>query len=89
MRGIGTRAARVRIVTACHYNDLGTCHTFFREKKMQDEKEVRKPLGVRLPDELKQWLKHQAIDNRRSLNAEIVVRLEESRRQEASGAKKK
>lgn len=56
---------------------------------MQDEKEVRKPLGVRLPDELKQWLKHQAIDNRRSLNAEIVVRLEESRRQSASGAKKK
>lgn len=56
---------------------------------MQDEKEVRKPLGVRLPDELKQWLKHQAIDNRRSLNAEIVVRLEESRhRSETSGKKK-
>lgn len=40
------------------------------------------PLGVRMPDELKLWLKHQAIDNRRSLNGEILVRLEESRRQQ-------
>lgn len=44
--------------------------------------ESKKPLGVRLPDELKQWLKHQAVDNRRSLNAEIIVRLEASRRQQ-------
>jgi hypothetical protein len=36
-------------------------------------------LMVRLPDELKRWLKHQAIDNRRSTNSEVVVRLEESR----------
>lgn len=56
---------------------------------MQAEKEQRRPLGVRLPDELRQWLKHQAVDNRRSLNAEIVVRLEESRRRETEGAKKK
>lgn len=51
----------------------------------------QKPLGVRMPDELKQWLKHQAVDNRRSLNAEILVRLEESRRQGEApeGAKKK
>lgn len=54
---------------------------------MQPANEDRKPLGVRLPDELKQWLKHQAVDNRRSLNAEIVMRLEESRR--ADDSKKK
>ncbi|MGB3881990.1 MAG: Arc family DNA-binding protein [Diaphorobacter nitroreducens] len=37
---------------------------------------------VRLPDELKAWLQHEAIDNRRSLNSEIVVRLEQSRAQQ-------
>lgn len=42
------------------------------------------PLVVRLPDELKSWLKHQAIDNRRSLTSEIQIRLEQSRSQELS-----
>ena len=37
---------------------------------------------VRLPDELKAWLQHEAIDNRRSLNSEILVRLEQSRAQQ-------
>lgn len=37
---------------------------------------------VRLPEDLKQWLKHQAIDNRRSLNGELLVRLERSRQEE-------
>lgn len=55
---------------------------------MNDKNEARKPLGVRMPDELKQWLKHQAVDNRRSLNAEIVLRLEESRRGSADAKKK-
>ena len=36
-------------------------------------------MQLRLPDELKRWLHHQAIDNRRALNSEILVRLEESR----------
>ena len=40
---------------------------------------------VRMPDELKLYLKHAAVDNRRSLNGEIVVRLEQSRRQEKAG----
>lgn len=54
------------------------------------EEQSKKPLGVRLPDDLKQWLKHQAVDNRRSLNSEIIVRLEASRRQdEESGDGKK
>lgn len=57
---------------------------------MQGEKQL-KPLGVRIPDELKQWLKHQAVDNRRSLNAEILIRLEASRclQESAAPAKKK
>lgn len=55
---------------------------------MHEEKQV-KPLGIRMPDELKQWLKHRAVDNRRSLNAEILLRLEESRRLEAVQVKKK
>jgi len=43
---------------------------------------------VRLPEDLKAWLQHQAIDNRRSLNSEILVRLEQSRQQqEAADAK--
>lgn len=48
------------------------------------------PTPIRLPDELKTWLKHAAVDNRRSLNAEMLVRLEESRRQQeqpSQGAK--
>lgn len=39
-------------------------------------------LVVRLPEELKVWLKHSAVDNRRSLNSEIVARLEASRKQQ-------
>lgn len=38
-----------------------------------------KPLGVRMPEELKQWLKDQAEKNMRSLNSELVMRLQESR----------
>lgn len=38
-----------------------------------------KPLGVRLPEELKQWLKDQAEKNMRSLNSELVMRLQASR----------
>lgn len=37
------------------------------------------PLQVRLPAELREWLKLQAEINLRSLNSEIVARLEASR----------
>lgn len=37
---------------------------------------------VRIPEQLKDWLKAQAIENRRSQNAEIVFRLEQARRQQ-------
>lgn len=36
----------------------------------------------RLPYDLAQWLKHKAVDNHRSLNAEILHRLEQSRKAE-------
>ena len=40
------------------------------------------PFGVRMPPEVKAELDKLAEQNRRSLNAEIVVRLEQSIRQE-------
>lgn len=45
---------------------------------MNDGKKAT-PLQVRLPEGLKTWLKHQAVDNHRSLNAELIHRLEKSR----------
>jgi predicted HicB family RNase H-like nuclease len=36
------------------------------------------PLGVRMPPELKERLREAASENRRSLNAEVVKRLEQS-----------
>ncbi|WP_426715587.1 Arc family DNA-binding protein [Chromobacterium violaceum] len=41
-----------------------------------------KPTPVRIEDEMKQWLRHRAVDNRRSLNSEILIRLAESRKRE-------
>jgi len=41
------------------------------------------PLGVRLPEELKVWLKKVAAASRRSLNSEVIIRLEESRKRDA------
>ncbi|MFD1244787.1 Arc family DNA-binding protein [Paralysiella testudinis] len=38
------------------------------------------PFGLRLPEELKAWLKQQAAQNHRSLNSEILARLEASRK---------
>lgn len=48
---------------------------------MQSSKKMA-PSPVRIPDELKQWLKHKAVDNFRSLNGEIIARLEQSRKAE-------
>lgn len=52
-----------------------------KELRVKQEK-PRAPSPVRIPEELKQWLKHQAVDNFRSLNSEIVSRLEQSRKAE-------
>lgn len=37
-----------------------------------------KPFGLRVPDSLRTYLKHKAVDNKRSLTNEILSRLEES-----------
>lgn len=42
------------------------------------------PSPIRLPQDLKDWLKHQAINNRRSFNSEVISRLEESRSRQES-----
>lgn len=44
------------------------------------------PSPVRIPQELKDWLKHKAIDNRRSFNSEVLARLEESQKSEVQHA---
>lgn len=42
-------------------------------------------VNVRMPDALKAWLQEQAAANRRSFTAEVVIRLEESKKmQEAA-----
>lgn len=38
------------------------------------------PFGLRLPPDLKEWIAREARANRRSMNSEILLRLEESRR---------
>lgn len=44
------------------------------------------PSPVRIPPDLKDWLKQKAADNRRSYNSELILRLEESRAREMSRA---
>jgi hypothetical protein len=41
---------------------------------------------VRMPTELRDWLKHQSIDNRRTLGNEIVFRLQESRERQLAAS---
>lgn len=53
---------------------------------MQGNKNVA-PSPIRLPEDLKVWLKHRAIDNRRSMNSEVTFRLEDSRRREEAANK--
>lgn len=45
-----------------------------------DDRHKLPPSPVRLPSDLKKWLQHQAVDAGRSLNKEILVRLEQSRK---------
>lgn len=44
--------------------------------------------NVRLPKDLKGWLRQQAEDSRRSLTAEVTLRLEESRQRQLAAQKK-
>ncbi|WP_374424776.1 Arc family DNA-binding protein [Chromobacterium sp.] len=43
---------------------------------------VPPPTSMRLPEDLKVWLQHKAVDNRRSLTSEVIARLEASKKQE-------
>jgi predicted HicB family RNase H-like nuclease len=45
---------------------------------MKDARKIA-PFGLRLPPELKEWLQQQALKNHRSLNAELLARLEQSK----------
>lgn len=47
------------------------------EKQMQ-------PTPIRIPPDLKQWLQSEAEKNRRSLNGEVLIRLERSQAQQKS-----
>lgn len=38
------------------------------------------PFGLRMPSEIRTWLEEQAAANRRSLNSELLVILEDVRR---------
>ncbi|MBS9779917.1 MAG: Arc family DNA-binding protein [Moraxellaceae bacterium] len=46
------------------------------------------PFGLRIPKELKTWLQQQAKLNKRSLNSEILIRLEQSKTAEVNNDKK-
>lgn len=54
---------------------------------MDSDPKQRTPTGVRLPEELRIWLRQSADINNRSLNQEIVYRLKRSREQEAASEK--
>lgn len=54
---------------------------------MKENKAIA-PTPIRLSEELKQWLKHKAVDNFRSLNSEIASRLEASRKAEEASHEK-
>lgn len=42
------------------------------------------PMQVRIPAELREWLKEEAARNHRSLNSEILMRLQSSQRSPAT-----
>jgi len=56
------------------------------KQKPAEKTEQAKPVSLRLPEDLRKWLKHQAVENDRSLNAEIVASLQVHRDQKAAHA---
>jgi hypothetical protein len=48
---------------------------------LKDARKIQ-AVGIRMPPELRNWMAHQAVENRRSLSGELLVRLEESQRQQ-------
>ena len=45
-----------------------------------DMNKQQPPMGIRLPDDLRAWIKQVAAASRRSVNSEVIVRLEASRK---------
>lgn len=43
------------------------------------------PVGIRLPEDLRVWLKKAALDNRRSVNAHVLFLIERARAAEQKG----
>jgi len=50
--------------------------------QIENDRHLSQPTPIRFPEELKAWLKHKAIDSRRSLSNEVVYRIEQGRRAE-------
>jgi hypothetical protein len=48
---------------------------------MKDARKIQ-AVGIRMPPELRNWMAHQAVENRRSLSGVLLFRLEESQRQQ-------
>ncbi|MDX3805286.1 MAG: Arc family DNA-binding protein [Bosea sp. (in: a-proteobacteria)] len=53
---------------------------------MSEARKKQAPFGVRLPDGLRDKLKHSAAQNRRSMNAELIVHLEAALANQAAPA---
>jgi hypothetical protein len=53
---------------------------------MQGARKIN-PMQIRLPSELKTWLKTKAAENLRSLNSEIVAHLEAAKAKQAGEEK--
>ena len=50
------------------------------QENLMKTQEMGTPLGVRMPPDMRGWLKERAAINRRSLNSEILIILEDARR---------
>lgn len=46
----------------------------------------RSPTSLRIPDDLKKWLKHRAVDNNRSLPEEILAICQDLKAKESQHA---
>lgn len=76
--------ALAKVATSCSIHDMATWCSY--GTNMQGNSKLA-PSPVRMPHTLKHWLKQRAKDNHRSMNSEIVVRLEESCKAEADAPK--
>lgn len=50
-----------------------------REHDMEQQMHTIKPFGLRMPDDVKEWLTVRAKRSKRSMNSELLVLLEEAK----------